>query len=437
MDDDKEKSDKGNDGETVRGGAIMKSKAFQVAKWEFMEKVKSKAFIISLILMPIIIGAMAILPAVFASKTDNESVQIGIIDGTQKLARPLGEKLEREYRLKNDQPNYILRNISFGKSIEEARAEGAQLVTSNALEGYFSIPATVFDSGKVEYRAKNVGNFKVQERFSRAIEQVITEMRLSSRGLDAALIRKLTARVEIKQIKLSEKGEESESSFGETFAKSYIGLLMLIFMVLTSGQLLVRSMVEEKSNRVIEVLLSSCTPRDMMIGKILGLSGLGILQMLVYALMGVALALKTDMNLLQPEYFAFTLVYAILGYVFYAAIFVAAGSPATTEQEAQQITAYISMLMVTPFALMMLVMQNPNSLIVKVLSYIPLLTPSIMVLRISIQMPSMWEILATIVLMIISTAVMMWIAGKIFRIAILSYGKRPTLPELFRWIFEK
>jgi ABC-2 type transport system permease protein len=415
----------------------MKSKALQVALWEFMEKVKSKAFIISLVLMPVITGAMVILPALFASKTDDESIQIGIIDGTQKLVQSLGEKLDREFRLKNDQPNYILRNISVGKSLEEARAEGARLVASDALEGYFSIPATVFDSGKVEYRSKNVGNFKVQERFSRAIEQVITEMRLSSRGLDAALVQKLTARVEIKPIKISEKGTESESSFGETLAKSYIGLFMLIFMVLTSGQLLVRSMVEEKSNRVIEVLLSSCTPRDMMIGKILGLSGLGILQMFVYALIGIALALKTDMNLLQPEYFAFTLVYAILGYVFYAAIFVAAGSPATTEQEAQQITAYISMLMVAPLALVMLVLQNPNSLIVKVLSYIPVLTPSVMVLRVSIQMPSMWEILATITLMVVSTVVMMWVAGKIFRIAILSYGKRPTLSELFRWVCEK
>jgi len=415
----------------------MKSKAIKIAVWEFMEKVKSKAFIISLILMPIIIGAFAILPAIFVSKADDESVQIGIVDGTQKLIQPLSQNLDRKYRLKNNQPIYILRNISPGSSLEEGRTEGTMLVASDAIEGYIFIPAGVFDSGRVEYRTKNVGNFKVQERFSRAIEQVITEMRLSSHGIDTALVRKLTARVEIIPIKISKKGEESESSFGETFAKSYIGLLMLIFMILTSGQLLVRSMVEEKSNRVIEVLLSSCRPRDIMIGKILGLSGLGVLQMLVYASMGVALALKTDMNLLQPEYFAFTLVYAILGYVFYAAIFVAAGSPAATEQEAQQITAYISMFMIAPFALMMLVLQNPNSLIVKILSYIPVLTPSIMVLRVSIQMPSIWEILATIILMIVSIAVMMWIAGKIFRIAILSYGKRPTLVELFRWVREK
>lgn len=415
----------------------MKIKAFQVAMWEFMEKVKSKAFIISLVLMPVIIAGMAILPAMLATKVDEEPIQVGIIDNTQKLVQLLSEKLDHDFRLKNGQPNYILRNILEGRTLEEARKEANKLVASDEIEGYFLIPGTAFDSGKVEYRAKNVGNFKIQERFSRAIEQVIIENRLVSRGFDTELIRKLTAGINVKSIKISEKGEESESSFGETFAKSYIGLLMLIFMVLTSGQLLVRSMVEEKSNRVIEVLLSSCTPRDLMAGKILGLSGLGILQMLVYALMGLALALKTDTNLLQPEYFLLTLLYAILGYLFYAAIFVAAGSPATTEQEAQQITAYISMLLVAPFALMMLVMQNPNSLIVKVLSYIPVLTPSIMVLRVSIQMPSMWEILATVALMIVSTIAMMWVAGKIFRVAVLSYGKRPTLPELYRWIREK
>jgi ABC-2 type transport system permease protein len=195
-------------------------------------------------------------------------------------------------------------------------------------------------------------------------------------------------------------------------------------------------MVEEKSNRVIEVLLSSCTSRDLMVGKILGLSGLGILQMLVYATIGLALTLKTNMNLLQPDYFFLTLLYAILGYLFYAAVFVAAGSPVTTEQEAQQITAYISMFLVMPFALIMLVMQNPDSLLVKILSYIPFLTPSVMVLRISVQMPSMFELLATTVLLIVSIALMMWIAGKIFHMAILSYGKRPTLAEIFRWVRE-
>jgi ABC-2 type transport system permease protein len=401
-----------------------------------MEKVKSKAFIISLVLMPVIIIAMALLPALLVSSVDDENVQIGVIDNTHKLIQPLGEKLDREFRLKNGQPNYILRNLSEGRSEDSAQAEAKRLIATGSIEGYFLVPSTAYDSGRIEYRSKNVANFKVQERFSRAIEQVIIENRLVEHGMDTALIRQLTTSVNVKSIKISKEGEETEASFVETFASAYIGLLMIIFMVLTSGQLLVRSMVEEKSNRVIEVLLSSSTSRELMTGKILGLSGLGILQLLVYAFIGFALALKTNTNIIQPEYFLLTLLYAILGYLFYASIFIAAGSPATTEQEAQQITAYVSMLMIVPFGIMMLVLQNPNSLIVRILSYIPVFTPSVMVLRISIQMPTFGEILATVILLIISTAVMMWIAGKIFRIAILSYGKRPSLSELIRWIRE-
>lgn len=414
----------------------MNSKVFRIARWEFMEKVKSKAFIISLVLMPVIIIAMALLPALLVSSVDDEPIQIGIIDNTFRLVQPLGEKLDRDFRLKNGQPNYILFNLSVGRPEDSALVDAKRLVTAGNIEGYFLIPSTAFDSGRVEYRSKNVGNFKVQERFSRAIEQVIVENRLVEHGLDTALIHRLTTSVDVKSIKISEKGEEAEAGFGQTFATAYIGLLMIIFMVLTSGQLLVRSMVEEKSNRVIEVLLSSSTSRELMTGKILGLSGLGILQMLVYAFIGLALALKTSTNIIQPEYFLLTLLYAILGYLFYASIFVAAGSPATTEQEAQQITAYISMFLVAPFAIMMLVFQNPNSLIVRILSYIPVLTPSVMVLRISIQMPALWEIFSTIALLFVSSIIMMWVAGKIFRIAILSYGKRPSLSELVKWIYE-
>ena len=415
----------------------MKSKAFEVAKWEFMEKVKSKAFIISLVLMPIIIVAVVLLPTLFALKEDDEPIAVGIIDRTNKILQPLDTKLSNTYRIKDGQPNYVLRNLNEERSIEDIKIEANKLVAFGQIEGYFYLPATAFDTGNVEYRAKNVANIKIQERFSRTIQQVIVESRLIAKGLDTALIRKLTADIDIKSIKLSEKGDETETGFGETFGAAYIGLLMIIFMVITSGQLLVRSMLEEKSNRVIEILLSSCSAQNLMAGKILGLSGLGILQMLVYALIGVAVALKMGAQIMAPEYFLLTMLYAILGYLFYAAILVAAGSPVTTEQEAQQITAYISMLLVVPFGLLMLVMQNPNSLAVKILSFIPVFTPTVMVMRLPIQMPTLWEIVTTIAVLILSTIGMMWIAGKIFRTAILSYGKRPTLPELIRLVREK
>jgi ABC-2 type transport system permease protein len=247
----------------------------------------------------------------------------------------------------------------------------------------------------------------------------------------------MVADVDVKSIKVSEKGDEKETGFLETFFSGYIVIMMLLFLVMTSGQLLIRSVVEEKTNRVIEVLLSSCSARDLMVGKILGLSGLGIVQVLIWGLIGFAVSLKTGASIYTTSFLMLSLVYFILGYLFYSAIFVAAGSPVTTEQEAQQITTYISLMLVFPMVIAMPIMQNSNSLWIKVLSFIPLLTPALMVLRISVQMPALWEILCTVGLLIGSAIVMMWAAGKIFRVAVLSYGKRPTLPELIRWVREK
>ena len=414
----------------------MKSKAFQVAIWEFSEKVKSQAFIISLVVMPVIMVLFGVLPGLLISRPDESPTTIGIIDETDSIIGPLAKRLDEKYKLPNKQPNYIVKNLSVQGTVEQKKIAANRMVTSSDITGYFYFPTVIFDSGKVEYRSENVSNIKIQERFSRTIEEVIVESRILKQGLDLSLIKKITADVNVKSIKVSEKGDEKETGFLETFFSGYIVIMMLLFLVMTSGQLLIRSVVEEKTNRVIEVLLSSCSARDLMVGKILGLSGLGIVQMLIWGMIGFAVTLKTGANIFSAGNLMLSLVYFILGYIFYSAIFVAAGSPVTTEQEAQQITSYVSLLLVFPIVIAMPVMQNANSVWIKVLSFIPLLTPTLMVLRISVQMPAVWEILSTIALLCISSIVMMWAAGKIFRIAVLSYGKRPSLSELFRWVRE-
>jgi ABC-2 type transport system permease protein len=409
-------------------------KYLQVAKWEFLEKVKSKAFIISLVVMPLIMVLFGVLPGLLASKPDDKTIVIGVIDETGKIIAPLAERLDEKYKLPDGRPNYLIRNLKEDVTPEEQRARAVKMVTGKKVEGYFHIPASAYDSGKVEYRAENVGNFRVGERFTRTIEEVIVEHRLKDQGLDAGLVRKLTKGIDVKSIKVSERGGEKESGFLETFFSAYIVIMMLLFLVLTSGQLLIRSVVEEKSNRVIEVLLSSCSARDLMVGKILGLSGLGILQMLIWGVIGLGIALQTGTQLFAIENVALSIVYLLLGYLLYSAIFVAAGSPVTTEQEAQQITSYVSLFLVFPIVLAMPAMQNPDSPLIRILTYIPLLTPAFMVMRIPIQMPALWEIIATIALLIVSSIFMMWVAGKIFRTAILVYGKRPTMRELLRWV---
>ncbi len=412
----------------------MTAKAFSVARWEFVEKVKSKAFIISLVLMPVIIVGFGVLPGLLASKEDDKTIAIGIIDETGRLTAPLGRQLDERFRLNNSQPNYVLRAIGERGDLAAAKTEANGMVARGTIEGYFTIPPSAFDSGRVEYRAENVGNFRIQERFTRVLEDIIMAQRLEARGLDPALVKKLKTNVDVKSIKISEKGTEKESGFLETFFSAYIVIMMLMFLVLTSGQLLIRSVVEEKSNRVIEVLLSSCSAQDLMVGKILGLSGLGILQVLVWGLIGLAVSMKAGTTIFTPEYLLLSLVYFIFGYLLYSAVFVAFGSPVTTEQEAQQLTSYLSLLLVFPIAFAIPAMQHPDSLFIRILSFFPLLTPTIMVLRIPIQMPATWEILGTVAVLLVSSVAMMWVAGKIFRTAILVYGKRPTIPELISWL---
>jgi ABC-2 type transport system permease protein len=410
-------------------------KFLSVARWEFLEKIKSKAFLISLVLLPVIMVAFGVLPGILASQMEEKETVVGIIDETGKLYRPLEQRLGEKYELPTSNPVYVLRDLSaFGGDPGQRRELANAMVAEKEIEGYFTIPASVYDSGAVEYRSENAGNLRIVERFGRTIEEVIMAARFSEHGYDAALIKKLMTDVDVTAIKLSGGGKESESGFLETFFSAYIFIMMLMFLVLTSGQLLIRSVVEEKSNRVIEVLLSSCSANDLMIGKILGLSGLGLFQVFVWLLIGVALTLKFGSFTISLDHVLLMGLYFVLGYLLYAAIFVGAGSPVTTEQEAQQITTYVSLTLVFPIVLAVPAMQNPDSILIKVLTFVPLLTPAFMLLRIPIQMPPLWEVGATLAVLLFFTLLSMWLAGRIFRIAILVYGKRPSLVELARWI---
>ncbi len=413
----------------------MNHKALRVATWEFLEKVKTKAFVISLVLMPVIMVAFGVLPTFLSMKEDEKPITIGIADETGTIVRPLAEQLDLKYKLSGGQPNYIIKNLATAEGTLPTKTEANRMVAQGSMEGYFFVPKTVYDSGRVEFRGENVGNIKLQERFSKAIEDVVMQKRFRDQNIDPSVMKKLIADIDVKSIKLSEKGEEKESGFIETFFSAYIVIMMMFFLVLTSGQLLIRSVVEEKSNRVIEVLLSSCSAKDLMTGKILGLSALAIFQVLIWAVMGFAFSLQfKGITIIAPENILVSFAYLIFGFLLYAGIFVAVGSPVTTEQEAQQLTGYVTMFLISPIVFVLPVMQNPESMLVKILSFVPLLTPTLMVLRVAIQMPPLWEILSTLGLLALSSLFMMWVAGKIFRTAILVYGKRPTIPELIRWI---
>jgi ABC-2 type transport system permease protein len=161
---------------------------------------------------------------------------------------------------------------------------------------------------------------------------------------------------------------------------------------------------------------------------------LGFTQIAFWTLLGVAATVRLGIDIVPPANAAILIIYFILGYLLYAGIFIAAGSPLTTEQSAQQVTSYLVLILIIPIVLAFPAMKNPDALWIRILTFIPVMTPTMMALRIPIQMPDLWEILVTIGLMLVSIWVVMVVAGRIFRIGILMTGKAPNLGELLRWI---
>ncbi len=414
-------------------------KALAVARWEFIEKVKTKAFIISLILTPVFMIGAGVLPTLLITKPDTEPRIIGVIDETNEFGKLLSKKLEDSFKLPNGKPNYIIRHIGNRAifNFEEAKKEADDLVVKEDIEGYLIIRSTIYSDSVFEYRAKNVGNIKVTERLNRTIRDLIVEKKLKAEGLDPEVIKKLTFPIELKSVKISKTGEEEESDFKSMFFSAYIFIMAMFILIISTGQLLVRSMVEEKSNRIIEVLMSSSSANDLMVGKILGLSALGFVQIGTWALIGIAIALKFGTAIISLTSALVLLPFFILGYLFYAAIFVGVGAPLSTEQEAQQVTGYLIMILFIPLLLAMWIMQEPDSPIISILTFIPFLTPTMMAVRIPVQMPSLIEILANIIVLSLSTVAAMWAAAKIFRTTVLSYGKRPSIKELWHYLKSK
>jgi len=413
------------------------NKILTIARWEYLEKVKTKTFIISLVITPLIIIMFSLLPTLLTTKANIQTKIIGVVDTSGIYFHKLNDELE-QYKLDDNQPNYILLNFADNKkTLKQLKTKADKNVIDNEIEGFLFILNGGTDSLEVEYRSENLGSFKDLRHFEEKINKIRIQNELNVRGIDPSLAEFVQSSVEIEQIKIEKSGKEGKQNFLVVFFSAFIFIMLLMMMVIYSGQLLIRSLIEEKSNRLIEILISSCTSEQLLAGKILGLSVLGLTQIFIWSLIATALVGGAVIPPAAFDNILPMLVYFIVGFIFYTTIFVGIGSIVTTEQEAQQMTTYISLILILPVVVAMPAIQNPESMMVTVLSYIPLTIPSIMLLRFKIAPVPLIDIIITLSIMFVSTIITLKIAAKIFRIGILSYGKKPTIKELIQWLKEK
>jgi ABC-2 type transport system permease protein len=410
-----------------------------IIKREYLTRVRSKGFIIGTILSPLFMSSFILIPFLLGRSAGPEKYQIVALDqsGDALLFESLTLALAPT---KPGQPRYELSREEIGsqEKLEARRQILSRRVADKQLDGYLILPHDALRQEEIKFYAKNASGFSNQARLEDAIKNAIQGRRIAQEGLDAERVRHLTRGVELTVV-----NERGESERGRVLLA--LALVMLIyFTVLIYGVTVMRGVMEEKQSRIIEVLLASVNPFDLMLGKVIGIGLVGLTQYVVWAVSGLALSALSagaavavagfDMPKVSVSLMIFFMVYYLLGYFLYAAFYAMIGAIVSNEDDGQQAQWPVSMTFAASLVASMLAMENPNGVAVTILSLIPFFGPSLMFLRIALGSAPAWQIAASIILLVVTIIAVTWVAAKIYRVGVLMYGKRPTLPELARWL---
>ena len=433
------------------------NKFLVIFKREYAQVVKKKSFIIGIFLTPVLMAAFTLLPALLVRNEASSAEKLAIIDQTEhRLGEKFGQSLER-YKLDDSSINYYdvvnIFNIAPDDSLTYNTVYDSlrELIIDKNLKYYMVIKNDAQFIDTNVFLVTNSDNIVSFNRFERRISDILSASRLemSNINLDIDSVLNLTKRIDLRT--KDAKGESMPFQVKYFSAIVFVGIMF--GMIFGYGQLVMRSVVEEKNSRIMEVLISSASPFQLMLGKIMGLGAATFTQIAVWFILGagiymmkgsIAIDPSIDRIVFNPVIIIFFILYMVSGYLLYSTLFALIGSIVNSEKEAQSFIFPITMALILPFMIGIYVVQEPNSTVSTVLSLIPFLTPTMMMMRVIFVAPTLTsyslfsgiiaEASIGFILIVITLLAMVWLTGKIFRIGILMYGKRPTLPEIIKWI---
>ncbi|HTV16819.1 MAG TPA: ABC transporter permease [Acidobacteriaceae bacterium] len=408
-----------------------------IAKREYLERVRSRVFRITTILVPIGMGGIALLGGLGGKRMEAGLQNLAVVSNSPVLAQQVKASLEnREHGPKSVQV--------FAPATDADLSQLNQRVANREIQGYLTLntvpgqtlPTATWTSGS---STDFIGKTQMQG----AVSDGLVRQELLTRGLTEDQINALTKEIKVSTSQVK-NGVVVKSDTERSFAGAYVLILVLYGSVLIYGINIARSVVEEKTSRIFEVLLSTASPDDLMMGKLLGVGATGLTQLAIWTALAVAVggsALAqsqgihgiSSMGLTNIELLYFP-VFFIGGFYLYSALAAALGSSVSAEQEVQQFSFILVSPLVVSVVMMVYVMQNPSSTASVVMSLLPPFTPIIMYMRICAQMPPMWQVWLSIALLAASVWGMVWLSARIYRVGVLMYGKRATLPEMLRWL---
>lgn len=414
------------------------NKTLKIVRREFVEIVRKKSFLIGLFLVPVFVVASVLVPVLLARVDMGKQKRIAVVDRTGILYQPLEARLDE--RLEDGRPEYLLHEVRPGTDLETTRRQLTSEINAGTLDAYLVVPSDVFEKGEAGFYGKNVSDIQQVGRLQNALSQIVVAHRLAQRGLDPESVRKWTRRVQLQTLKIV-KGKEKKSGFAREYFTSFAFAMLLYMVTIIYGIMVMRGVLEEKSTRMVEVMLSSVDPLQMMAGKILGIGAASLVQVTVWIGVGLLataygrmafgpnlpFAIETDMVV----YFG---VYFVLGYFLYATLYAIIGAICDTEQDAQHLQILVIVPMILSLLAMTFITRQPGAAPSVVMSLIPFFAPMIMIVRVNVLTPPWIEIAASILILIATIAGVMWAAARIYRVGILMRGKRATLSEMIRWV---
>ena len=433
------------------------SKIGLIIEREFAERVRKKSFIVSTLLTPLFMIAMMVLPSVMMFKGGSSTKNVVVID--------------------NSPEQFVGRKLVSGKTVSFNLLEGNESISNARMMykndyGILVIGQNILDNPQdIQLILNDASSMSVEENIQNQIQSILRTERLKRYDLENMdqILADANVRVNsIQTLKNNDQEDDEKMEKTSTTASWLMGLIlgmMLYFILIVYGQQVLQSVIDEKQTRVLDVMVTSCTPFELMMGKILGIAVVAALQIVIWAVLIIGAsafimplvmggadmetAMATAQNISDPEIMSlvgkFTnvsylaglflelLLYIVGGFLFYASMYAAIGSAVDTPQDAAQFNGIIMMPVIVAIMVMMSVMNDPNSDLVFWCSMIPFTSPIVMMARIPFGIPT-WQVAVSLVVLFISFFLMVWVAARIFRVGVFMHGKKPTWKDLGAWI---
>lgn len=431
-------------------------KLLAVIRREYLERVRTKWFLIATLFGPLFFLAISLLPIWLASRDEGtrEAGNVVVIDATgnglaARLVEALGDSA-------GGRPEIV---TVAADRIAAAESSATAAVRAKRRVGYLVLDSATLAGERARYAGRNAQTLTDMQRLGRAIDRAVLAARLEGTGIAPARLDSLTSiDVRLQRDELTETGR-TKGGGSRNLAGFFVAFLLYMILAIF-GQNILRSVIEEKSTRVAEVVVASVKPDTLLLGKVLGVGAVALTQVLVWGVSALVIGSRVVPLLapqgrggaaaarggapgagdvlagvsFEPGVLVALLLFFVLGFVFFAACYAAVGAMVNSEQEAQQASLPVTMMLVASAVFMQPILLSPNGGMARTLSFVPFTAPVVMPLRLAATSVPAWEIAVSLACVAAGCVAALWFAARIYRVGLLMYGKRPTVAELARWI---